>query len=73
VGPRKEVKFEEIELNIEENRLLSEIEVAVRVVISEEKKFSVILNKSVNDKIKTIAEELEDLIDVPKYGLTFFF
>ena len=43
------------------------------MVISEEKRFSVILNKSANDKIKTIAEELEQLIDVPKYGLTFFY
>lgn len=45
----------------------------MRVVISDDKRFSVILNKSVNAKIKTIAEEVEVLIDVPKYGLTFFY
>jgi hypothetical protein len=44
-----------------EEEVLSEVEISVRVVISEDKRFSIILKKSSNEKIKAIAEELSEL------------
>ena len=45
----------------------------MRVVINEDKKFSIILKKPANDKIKAIAEELSELCELSKYSLTFFY
>jgi hypothetical protein len=50
-----------------------EVEVSIRVIMSEDKKFSIILQKGANDKIKQVAEELSELLSISKYGLTFFY
>ena len=43
---------EEIEAEIEAEEVLSEVEVKVRVVISEDKRFTVALRRPSNDKMK---------------------
>ena len=45
----------------------------MRVVISEDKRFSLVVKKQANDKIKAVAEELAELLNLSKYALTFFF
>lgn len=51
----------------------TEVELSIRVVISEDKRFSLIIKKQANDKIKMIAEELAELLNLSKYALTFFY
>lgn len=41
--------------------------------MSEDKRFSLIIKKAANDKIKMVAEELAELLNVTKYSLTFFY
>lgn len=41
--------------------------------MSEDKRFTLVVKKSTNDKIKNIAEELAELLNVTKYSLTFFY
>lgn len=41
--------------------------------MNEDKKFSIILQKNANDKIKQVAEELSELLGVSRYHLTFFY
>src|SRR4051812_45240772 len=41
--------------------------------MSEDKRFSLIIKKGTNDKIKMVAEELAELLNVTKYSLTFFY
>ena len=43
------------------------------MVISEDKRFSLVVKKQANDKIKAVAEELAELLNLSKYALTFFF
>jgi hypothetical protein len=49
------------------------VELSVRVVVSEDKRFSLVVKKLANDKIKAIAEELAELLNLSKYSLTFFY
>lgn len=49
------------------------MEIQVRVVISEEKRFSLTIKRPSNDKIKMLAEELGDMLGLSKYALTFFY
>ena len=53
--------------------IATEIELSVRVVISEDKRFSLVVKKNANDKIKAVAEELAELLNLSKYALTFFY
>ncbi len=53
--------------------MITEIELSIRVVISEDKRFSLVVKKQANDKIKAVAEELSELLNLSKYALTFFF
>ena len=46
---------------------------SLRVIVSEEQRFTLILRKSPNEKIKSIAEELGDILQLSKYRLSFFF
>lgn len=64
---------EEIEVDINQEEVLSEVELSIRVVISEDKRFSLIIKKAANDKIKMVAEELAELLSLSKYALTFFY
>jgi hypothetical protein len=41
--------------------------------VSDEQKFTIVLRKSTNDKIKSIAEELGELLDTGKYKFSFFY
>ncbi len=52
---------------------MTEIELSIRVLISEDKRFSLILKTQTNDKIKNIAEEIGELLNLSKYALTFFY
>jgi len=52
---------------------LNEVEISVRVLTAEDKKLSIIIKKPANDKIKSIAEELAELLGLSKYSLTFFY
>lgn len=70
----KETKeFEETEIDTTIEDVLTEVEISIRVVVSEEKRFSLIVKRSSNDKIKMIAEEIGDLLGLTKYSLTFFY
>ena len=53
--------------------IATEIELSVRVVISEDKRFSLVVKQNANDKIKAVAEELAELLNLSKYALTFFY
>jgi hypothetical protein len=53
--------------------LLSEVEISVRVVMSEEKRFTTVLRSNANSKIKDLEEDLTDLLSMPKYSMAFFF
>jgi hypothetical protein len=53
--------------------VLTEVEINIRVVMSEDKRFSLNIKKAANDKIKAIAEELAELLGLSKYALTFFY
>jgi hypothetical protein len=41
--------------------------------VSEDQKFSLIFKKPANEKLKSIAEELGEFLNLSKYRLTFFF
>ena len=51
----------------------TDIELCVRVVMSEDKRFTLVVKRSTNDKLMMIAEELAELLNVTKYSLTFFY
>jgi len=42
-------------------------------VVSEDKRFTLIIKKPTNDKFKSIAEDLAEILNVTKYSLTFFY
>lgn len=65
--------FEEIEVDIQEEDVRTEIDVPIRVFISEDKRFTVTLKRPSNDKVKLLAEDLGELLGLSKYALTFFF
>jgi len=45
----------------------------MRVVVSEEKRFTLKLIRPANDKMKVLAEEVGDLLNLTRYELTFFY
>lgn len=65
--------FDEVEIDITEEDVKIEVEVPIRVVISEDKRFSLNLKRPSNDKLKLLAEDLGELLGLSKYALTFFF
>ena len=64
---------EEIEADIEAEEVLTEVEVKIRVVISEEKRFTLALRRPSNDKMKILADDLGELLNLSRYALTFFY
>ena len=62
-----------IEVDTTQEEVLSEVEIQVRVVIGEDKKFTLTTQKLANDKVKVIAEELAEMLNFSKYALTFFY
>ena len=49
------------------------MELCIRVVLGEDKRFTLVIKKPTNDKFKAIAEELAEILNVTKYSLTFFY
>ena len=47
--------------------------VTLRVVVSEDKRFTLSLKRPSNDKIKVLAEEVGELLNLTRYELTFFY
>ena len=66
-------EIQEQEIDIIEEDVLTEVEVSIRVIIEDDKRQSIIITCPSNEKIKSIAEELSDLLTISKYSLTFFF
>jgi hypothetical protein len=64
---------EEIETDIEAEEVLTEVEVKVRVVMSEDKRFTLAMRRPSNDKMKILADDLGELLNLSRYALTFFF
>ena len=64
---------EEIEADIVEEDIKTEVEVKVRVVMSEEKRFTLTMKRPSNDKMKTLADDLGDLLNLSRYALSFFY
>jgi hypothetical protein len=64
---------EEIEADIEAEEVLTEVEVKVRVVMSEDKRFTLAMRRPSNEKMKILADDLGDLLNLSRYALTFFF
>jgi hypothetical protein len=68
-------EHEEVNVQLGEGaeELLSQVEISVRVVMSEEKRFTTVLRSNSNSKIKDLEEDLTDLLSMPKYSMAFFF
>lgn len=66
-------EFEDIEIDLAIDDVKTEIEMSIRVVIGEDKRFTLLIKKSTNDKFMAIAEELAEILNVTKYSLTFFY
>jgi hypothetical protein len=62
-----------VEIDTNEDEVLTEIELNVRVIMGEDKRFSLVIKRSTNDKLMMIAEEIAELLSVSKYSLTFFY
>lgn len=65
--------FEEIEVDIMEEDIRVEVEVLLRVIVSEDNRFTLTLKRPSNDKIKVLAEDLGEMLGLSKYALTFFY
>jgi hypothetical protein len=64
---------EEIEVDIQSEEVTTEVEVKVRILISEENRFTLSLKRPANDKIKQLADDLGELLNLTRYALTFFY
>lgn len=64
---------EEVEVNIESEGVVTEVEVKVRILISEDKRFTLSMRRPANDKIKQLADDLGELLNLTRYALTFFY
>ncbi len=62
-----------MEIDTTQDEVLTEIELCVRVVMGEDKRFTLVVKRTTNDKLMMIAEELAELLNVTKYSLTFFY
>ena len=68
-----ELEYSEVEIDTAEEDFRTEVDLAIRVVASEEKRFTLNIRRPANDKLKTLAEEIGLLVGLTKYSLTFFF
>ena len=64
---------EEIEVDINNEDIRTEVEVKVRVIVSEDKRFTLTMKRPSNDKMKTFADDLGDLLNLSRYALSFFY
>ena len=60
-------------MDIVEDDIRIEVEIVMRVVVSEEKRFTLKLVRPANDKMKVLAEDVGDLLNLTRYELTFFY
>jgi hypothetical protein len=58
-------------VDIVEDDIRIEVEIVMRVVVSEEKRFTLKLVRPANDKMKVLAEDVGDLLNLTRYELTF--
>jgi len=70
VKPSEEI---EIDLSEEKEGYSATIGIDLRVVASEARKFSLTMQRSANDKIMDIATAIGEMIQVEKYGLSFYY
>ena len=63
----------EIDLSEEKEGYSATIGIDLRVVASEARKFSLTMQRSANDKIMDIATAIGEMIQVEKYGLSFYY
>jgi hypothetical protein len=68
-----ELEYSEIEIDTAEEDVRTEVDLAIRVVASEEKRFTLNIKRPANDKLKTLAEDVGLLVGLTKYSLTFFY
>ena len=68
-----ELQYSEVEIDTTEEDVRTEVDLAIRVVASEEKHFTLNIRRPANDKLKTLAEDVGLLVGLTKYSLTFFF
>jgi hypothetical protein len=64
---------EEIEADIVKDEIVTEVVVKVRIVMSEEKRFTLTMKRPANDKVKILADDLGELLNLTRYALTFFY
>jgi hypothetical protein len=50
-----------------------EVEIVMRVVVSEERRFLLKLRRPANDKMKVLAEDVGELLNLTRYELTFVY
>lgn len=50
-----------------------QVSINIRVVVSETKKFSLTMQRSANDRVMDIAAAIGEMIQVDKYGLSFYY
>lgn len=65
--------FEELQVDVKEDDIRIELSLTLRVVVSEEKRFTIKMKRPTNDKIKMLAEEVGELLNLTRYELTFFY
>ena len=73
VSPSLGADFEEIQVHLVNDEVRIEVEIAIRVVISEENIFTLKLIRPANDQMKTLAEDVGELLNLTRYEITFFY
>lgn len=63
----------EIDLADEKEGFAKHVNIEVRVVASENKKFTLVTKQDANEKVMSLSKELAVLLDVSKYGLSFYY
>jgi hypothetical protein len=65
--------FDEIEAEIGSEEVKTEVDVKVRIIMSEEKRFTLSMKRPSNDKMRSFADDLGDLLNLSRYALSFFY
>jgi hypothetical protein len=65
--------YDELEADIVEEDIKTEVEVKVHILMSEDKRFTLSMKRPSNDKMKVLADDLGDLLNLSRYALSFFY
>ena len=68
-----ELEEAEVDLSQEKEGFSLQVTLTIRVVASEEKKFTISMKRNANDKFMDVAKEMADFLGESKYGLSFFY